>query len=77
MQRMWLSLFTVALAFASGSAGAQTQKSFVYRCTDGTEVTATFIEMKAVRLQFPARNVVLPLQLSASGSRYADDSLTF
>jgi membrane-bound inhibitor of C-type lysozyme len=64
----------VALSFGRP---ALAQKSFLYRCEDGTRLTATFDGMNSVRLEIGGSTIVLPIAMSGSGSRYADDMMTF
>jgi membrane-bound inhibitor of C-type lysozyme len=47
-----------------------------FRCADGTDVHATFAD-DSVRLRLPSGDATLPLAMSASGARYANDSLEF
>ncbi len=75
------SRWTFALSAFALVAGfpnlASAQKPFLYRCADGTELTATFNGMKSARLVIGGRTIVLPIAMSGSGSRYANDRMTF
>jgi membrane-bound inhibitor of C-type lysozyme len=50
--------------------------SHVFVCADGTNVGATYGD-KQMRLRLPSGSSTLPTALSASGARYANDTLEF
>ena len=69
---MATGLFTAILIGPAVSATAQ--KSFTYRCDDGTELTVAylrFIRLQAARLTIDGKTVILPQRRSADGGRYA------
>lgn len=69
-------LFTATLTGPAVTA----QRSFTYRCEDGTTLTATylrFIRLQAVRLSIDGKAVVLPQRRSADGGRYARGGIQF
>ena len=71
-------LFTATLSGPAVSATAQ--KSFTYRCDDGTVLTASFlriIRIKAARLTIDGKTMVLPQRRSADGGRYARGGTQF
>jgi membrane-bound inhibitor of C-type lysozyme len=59
-----------------GAAWAQPQKALVYRCDDGTQLTAAF-RFRSAQLQLDGRTVVLTRRIAASGSRYSKRRLSF
>ena len=73
------------LALATGlltctATGAHAQKSFAYRCEDGTELTVAylrFIRLQAARLTIDGKTIVLPQRRAASGGRYARGGVEF
>lgn len=77
------SIFATGLVIAtltSPVAAAQAQRSFVYRCEDGTELTATylrFMQLQAARLVIDGKTIVLPQRRSADGGRYARGGIEF
>ncbi len=71
-------LFTATLIGPAVSATAQ--KSFTYRCDDGTKLTVSylrFIRLQAARLTIDGKTVILPQRRSADGGRYARGSIQF
>ena len=75
---MAAGLFTATLTGPAVSATAQ--KSFIYRCDDGTVLTAgylRFIRLQAARLTIDGKTVILPLRRSADGGRYARSGIQF
>ena len=71
-------LFTAILIGPAVSATAQ--KSFAYRCDDGTVLTASFlriIRIQAARLTIDGTTIVLPQRRSADGGRYARGRIQF
>jgi membrane-bound inhibitor of C-type lysozyme len=71
-------LFTATLIGSAVSATAQ--RSFSYRCDDGTVLTATylrFIRLQAARLVIDGKTMVLPQRRSADGGRYARGRIQF
>ncbi len=70
----------VAATLTCTATGAQAQKSFAYRCEDGTTLTATylrFIRLQAARLEIDGKTIVLPQRRSADGGRYARGGIQF
>jgi membrane-bound inhibitor of C-type lysozyme len=73
-------LGAVALAawlVLGGPASAQPQKTFVYQCEDGTQLTVTFPRFRFARLELDGRTVLLTRRISASGSRYSKRRVSF
>jgi membrane-bound inhibitor of C-type lysozyme len=71
-------LFTAILIGPAVSATAQ--KSFTYRCDDGTVLTVSylrFIRLQAARLMIDGKTIVLPQRRSADGGRYARGGIQF
>jgi len=71
-------LFTAALIGPAVSATAQ--RSFTYRCDDGTVLTVSylrFIRLQAARLAIDGKTVILPQRRSADGGRYARGGIQF
>jgi len=71
-------LFTATLTGPAVSATAQ--KSFIYRCDDGTVLTVSylrFIRLQAARLTIDGKTIVLPQRRSADGGRYARGGIQF
>ena len=68
--------FSVALLFG-GAAAAQSPKTFVYRCDDGTELTATFPRFRFAQLELDGQKTTLTRRITASGSRYSKRRLSF
>ena len=65
-------LFAAILIDPAVSATAQ--RSFTYRCDDGTVLTVNylrFIRLQAARLTINGKSMVLPQRRSADGGRYA------
>ena len=65
-------LFTAILI--GPAISATVQKSFTYRCDDGTVLTVSylrFIRLQAARLTIADKTVILPQRRSADGGRYA------
>lgn len=77
MLKPTLPALVLAFSFVGLAAPAHAQRSFVYRCQDGTQLTATFVGMKSARLQIGGRTLVLPIGRSGSGSRYVKGDTTF
>lgn len=75
---MAAGLFTATLTGPAVSATAQ--KSFIYRCDDGTVLTTSylrFIRLQAARLTINGKTVILPQRRSADGGRYARGGIQF
>jgi membrane-bound inhibitor of C-type lysozyme len=69
----------LAIAVLSGTS-AHAQRSFSYRCEDGTELTVAylrFIRLQAARLEIDGKTIVLPQRRSADGGRYARGGIQF
>lgn len=65
----------VALLLA-GCTQQQPPPEHTFRCPDGTEFGATFAN-DSVSLRLPNGEVTLPIAISGSGARYANDTLVF
>jgi membrane-bound inhibitor of C-type lysozyme len=76
-----LPVFALAIGLLTLAATcAHAQKSFTYRCEDGTELTATylrFVRLQAARLEIDGKTIVLPQRRSADGGRYARGEIQF
>ena len=75
---MATGLFAAILIGPAVSATAQ--KSFTYRCEDGTTLTVSylrFIRLQAARLMIDGKTTVLPQRRSADGGRYAKGGIQF
>lgn len=59
------------------TASAQTSKTFLYRCDDGSQVGANFDDPKFAYLQLDGKSLKLPQRLSGSGARYAKGGVSF
>ncbi len=71
-------LFTATLFGPAVSATAQ--RSFTYRCKDGTELTVAYVRffrLQAARLTIDGKTIVLPQRRSADGGRYAKGGIQF
>lgn len=70
--------FTLVLLLAGCSRPAEESRlpEHTFRCPEGTEFSASF-NNDSVYLQLPNGDVTLPLAISASGARYANDTLVF
>lgn len=72
----WLTLAALYGLTFSQSAAAQTYLQ--YRCDDGAQFQATFVEKsRAAYLQLDGKALILPQRLSASGARYKKSGVTF
>lgn len=70
----------LALALTGPAVAATTQRSFSYRCEDGTVLSANFlrfIRLHATRLVIDGKTIVLPQRRAASGGRYARGGVEF
>lgn len=75
-----LAIALVAAVLTCSAAPAQAQRSFAYRCEDGTELTVAylrFIRLHAARLVIDGKTIVLPQRRSADGGRYARGGIEF
>jgi len=72
----------VAADIQPAAATSEAQRSFVYRCEDGTSLTATFSPPEQPRsvadLVFAdGKTVALPQAISADGGRYTQGDIEF
>ena len=70
---MKLSVVVLALAATTGCAR---RSEHAFRCPGGAEFTARY-GADSVTLRLPEGSTTLPLARSASGARYANDTLEF
>lgn len=70
-------LLAMAAILASGcSASPEATRTFVFDCPDGTRLSASFTG-DTLHLELPEGTALLPSAVSASGARYASDTLEF
>ncbi len=70
----------VSACLCSPALAATAQRTFTYRCEDGTALTATFVNLiraQAVRLSINGKTLVLPQRRSGSGARFAGQGTIF
>jgi len=73
-----LSLMLATLGAISVGMPAQAQTYLHYRCVGGVEFEAAFFEgTRAAFIQVDGKSLNLPKRISATGSRYSKDGVTF
>lgn len=77
--RVGMAVFGAAMLLLGATpASAQDQAGLIYRCDDGTSVTASFINStNEVLITTGGRTFRLPQAISGSGARYTDGSVLF
>jgi membrane-bound inhibitor of C-type lysozyme len=64
-------------ASAQPPPSAQPRKTFVYRCDDGTQLTASFPRSRFAQISLDGKTTTLTQRLAASGARYSKRRMSF